>query len=85
MKSITYLISSCRYCRNYNSQGRRGGSCEVLGAPVRGNWKACSLALPPFAPSWETLEDAWNLADATPVLGSSSNKNKLIPAENKVA
>jgi hypothetical protein len=29
------------------------------------------LALPPFAPSWETLEDAWSLPDATRVLGSS--------------
>jgi len=24
--------------------------------PVCGGWKSCSLAIPPFAPSWESLE-----------------------------
>jgi hypothetical protein len=27
--------------------------------PVRGSWKACSLAIPPFAPSWENIEGIW--------------------------
>ncbi|MEM7726500.1 MAG: hypothetical protein AAF208_09025 [Cyanobacteria bacterium P01_A01_bin.45] len=85
MKGIKYLISSCRYCRNYNSQGRRGGLCNQLGVTVKGNWKACSLAIPPFAPSWESLEDAWKLADATPVLASQSHNKKAIPIENNVA
>jgi hypothetical protein len=49
-----------------------------LGAPVRGSWKACSLAAPPFAPSWETLEDAWSLPDASPVLAESSE----LPVKN---
>ncbi|GBE92498.1 hypothetical protein NCWK1_2254 [Nostoc cycadae WK-1] len=35
---------------------------------MQASWKACSLALPPFAPSWETLEDSWSLPDGTPVL-----------------
>lgn len=33
--------------------------CQQLGVPVKANWKACSLALPPFAPSWESLEQLW--------------------------
>ncbi len=70
MKPIKFLASACRYCRHYQPEGRRGGTCQQLGAPVQATWKACSLALPPFAPSWETLEDAWGLPDAAPVLTS---------------
>jgi hypothetical protein len=70
MKPIKFLASACRYCRHYQPEGRRGGMCQQLGAPVQATWKACSLALPPFAPSWETLEDAWGLPDAAPVLTS---------------
>ncbi|MDZ8067983.1 MAG: hypothetical protein RMY64_20540 [Nostoc sp. DedQUE08] len=70
MKPIKVLASACRYCRHYQPEGRRGGTCQQLGAPVQATWKACSLALPPFAPSWETLEDAWGLPDASPVLTS---------------
>jgi len=33
--------------------------CQQLGVPVKANWKACSLALPPFAPSWESFEQIW--------------------------
>ncbi|AVH66097.1 hypothetical protein CDG77_28665 [Nostoc sp. 'Peltigera membranacea cyanobiont' 213] len=71
MKPIKFLASACRYCRHYQPEGRRGGVCQQLGAPVQATWKACSLALPPFAPSWETLEDAWTLPDAAPVLACS--------------
>jgi hypothetical protein len=42
--------------------------CHQLSAPVQAGWKACSLALPAFAPSWETLEDAWSLPVAQPVV-----------------
>ncbi|MBD2209192.1 hypothetical protein H6G64_05410 [Calothrix sp. FACHB-156] len=73
MKPNKFLTSACRYCRHYNPEGRRGGMCQQLGAPVQGSWKACSLALPPFAPSWETLEDAWSLPDATPVVVATGN------------
>lgn len=81
MKHIKSLTSACRYCRYYDTQGRRGGVCQQLGVQVQGNWKACSLALPPFAPSWESLEDVWSLPDATPALASNSNKPTLIPFE----
>jgi hypothetical protein len=65
--------------------------CQQLGAPVQAGWKACSLALPPFAPSWETLEDAWSLPDATPVLNTSdcqiSNLDNaaFVPTQEKTA
>ncbi|MGB3653024.1 MAG: hypothetical protein WBA41_17650 [Rivularia sp. (in: cyanobacteria)] len=72
MKSIQIFTSACRNCRHFSPIGRRGGDCQRLGAPVRGSWKACSLAASPFAPSWETLEDAWSLPDATPLLADSS-------------
>lgn len=68
MKPINFLTSACRYCRYYKPEGRRGGMCQQLSAPVQASWKACSLAIPPFAPSWETLEDAWILPDAKRVL-----------------
>ncbi len=58
---LASTCESCRYCRYFTPEGRRGGYCEQLGVPVQSKWKACMLALPPFAPSWETLEQsiAW--------------------------
>lgn len=76
MNTLTCPTSACRHCRFYQPEGRRGGYCDQLGVPVRGGWKACSLAIPPFAPSWETVEAliAWQqgqLADQTlPLQGS---------------
>ena len=71
MKLIKRLTSTCRYCRYYQPQGRRGGMCEKLSAPVQGVWKACPLALAAFAPSWETLEDAWSLPVARPICSAA--------------
>lgn len=51
-------LSSCRCCRNYTPEGRRGGHCSQLNVPVQGNWKPCPLAVPVFLsplPSLETL------------------------------
>lgn len=45
--------SCCRLCRFYRSEGRNGGHCQKLGVSVASHWASCSLALPPFAPSWE--------------------------------
>ena len=72
MKLIKRLTSTCRYCRYYQPQGRRGGMCEKLSAPVQGVWKACPFVLAAFAPSWETLEDAWSLPVARPVFSSAA-------------
>lgn len=47
-------LSTCYFCTNYIHTGRRGGHCKLLNVEVSSNWSACSLAMPPFAPSWET-------------------------------
>jgi hypothetical protein len=53
MTTTNPSVSMCRHCQHYLAEGRRGGQCQQLGAPVLGRWKACQLAIPPFAPSWE--------------------------------
>lgn len=60
MKTLNCTTSACRHCRFYKPEGRRGGYCQQLSAPVQGFWKACSLAIPPFAPSWENLGENIN-------------------------
>ncbi len=57
MKTANFCTSACRYCRYYQPEGRRGGMCQQLGVPVQANWKACSLAVPPFDSSWERFEE----------------------------
>ena len=56
MKTLSFLISACRYCQHYKPEGRRGGTCQQLGGVVQGSWKACNLAIPVFATSWSGLE-----------------------------
>ena len=56
MKTKNFLTSACRYCRYYNPEGRRGGMCQQLGVPVQAKWNACVLAAPPFASTWDSLE-----------------------------
>jgi hypothetical protein len=51
------LTSACRYCRFYHPEGLHGGACQQLGVNVRSEWKACQLALPAFANSWENAEE----------------------------
>ena len=68
MKTSNLLVATCRYCRYYKSEGRRGGTCQLLDGSVHGDWKACHLAIPAFAPSWENLEDMMNLPDAMPAV-----------------
>ncbi|AFZ57052.1 hypothetical protein H6G54_28125 [Anabaena cylindrica FACHB-243] len=82
MKPNHHLTSACRYCRHYQPEGRRGGMCQKLGAPVQSTWKACHLALPAFAPPWETLEDSWSLPVAKPVLpvAQTLNSDLEVPA-----
>ncbi len=69
MKTLNVPTSACRVCRYYQPEGRRGGVCQQLSVPVRASWKACSLALPPFAPSWESIEEIWQ--DETLVLNQT--------------
>lgn len=70
MRTFNTLATACRHCRYYTPEGRRGGQCGPLGVPVQGQWKACSLAMPPFAPSWEQIEEVvpWRQALLEPQL-----------------
>ncbi len=78
MEPIKSLTSACKYCRNYKPEGRRGGVCQQLGVPVQGSWSACSLAVSPFAPSWEGFEEVWNISDTqTATIGSSLDPTAL--------
>ncbi len=53
MNAPNLLISTCRYCRWYKPEGRRGGMCQMLGVAVQSKWQACTLARPAFATSWD--------------------------------
>lgn len=61
MKKIDFSTSACRYCRFYEPEGRRGGSCQLLGVPVDSSWKACNFASPPFETTLEKLENILQL------------------------
>lgn len=37
------ISSSCRHCRHYVHEGRRGGQCEQLNVSVQSDWDACVL------------------------------------------
>ncbi|MCU0541956.1 MAG: hypothetical protein MUE44_07155 [Oscillatoriaceae cyanobacterium Prado104] len=53
--------SKCTFCQHYKLQRGSVGHCQLLNAPVRGGWKACSQAIGPFAPSWEHIEGGLDL------------------------
>lgn len=75
MKTVNFPTTACRVCRFYQPEGRRGGTCEQLGVPVRASWKACSLALPPFTSSWEKMEAIWQ--DDNQLIEALSAKSSL--------
>ncbi|CCH68379.1 FIG00872625: hypothetical protein [Richelia intracellularis HH01] len=83
MKIIRPLTSACKYCRHYKPEGRRGGVCQQLGTPVKGKWAACSLAIPPFIPSWESLEDVWHISEKTKLKETGNGvMTKMIRSNN---
>ena len=61
MKTANFATSSCRNCRYYHTEGRRGGMCNQLSVSVQGEWPACSLAASPFNTAWESLEEVVRL------------------------
>ncbi len=61
MKTANFLTSSCRYCRYFNTEGRRGGVCQQFDVPVEANWKACALATHAFKTPWECCEEVVQL------------------------
>lgn len=75
MNAPNYLTSTCRYCRFYKPEGRRGGMCQMLEASVQSKWQACNLALPAFAPSWD-LERIM-LPDKAPVFSDGALVSEL--------
>jgi hypothetical protein len=55
MEAPHTLTSYCRCCQHYTPEGRRGGHCSQLHAPVKGGWKTCHLAMLAFS-SWEEAQ-----------------------------
>jgi hypothetical protein len=70
-------VSTCRHCQFYQLEGRRGGYCQQLGVPVQSSWKSCSLAIPPFAPTWELVGQSGLFT----VLDLETSVQKAIAAE----
>ncbi|MDJ0678764.1 MAG: hypothetical protein QNJ18_02730 [Xenococcaceae cyanobacterium MO_167.B52] len=79
MKIANSLNFNCRHCRHFDPEGRRGGTCQKLGVPVHSNWEACTLACPPFSPSWKTLEDIAHLETSLTFNYTSESKTNSIP------
>lgn len=77
MNETNLSTSTCRHCRFYNPEGRRGGSCQMLGVPVQSSWKACSLAASPFKLPLQQLEDILKLDSV--VLEPSKQLNEKKP------
>ncbi len=75
MKKVNSPNSSCRHCRFYRPEGRRGGVCQKLSVPVDSNWKACVLACSPFTNSFKKLEEIVHLETAFSL--KYANKTKI--------
>ncbi|MEN9568214.1 MAG: hypothetical protein RLZZ69_3410 [Cyanobacteriota bacterium] len=82
MKERNFSTSACRFCRFYESEGRRGGSCQMLGVPVQSSWKACNFACSPFDTTLQKLEDIFQLE--TPI--ALDSPERIIPqiADNQI-
>jgi hypothetical protein len=59
MSSPDPRVSTCRRCKHYVLQGRRGGHCHKLNVSVQGSWTPCSLAIPVFATPLELAPHAF--------------------------
>jgi hypothetical protein len=76
MKTATFLTSSCRYCRYFHSEGRRGGTCQQLGVPVESDWKACVLATHAFITPWEHCETVAQLEKSFSLASSEATQKE---------
>ncbi len=61
-------ISTCRYCRFYHLEGRRGGHCSQLNVNVQSRWAACSLAQSTFVSALTQELNAPEEVNLEPVL-----------------
>ncbi|MBW4518360.1 MAG: hypothetical protein KME16_01335 [Scytolyngbya sp. HA4215-MV1] len=80
METSDSPVQACRNCRHFTPEGRRGGSCHLLSALVKGSWKACSMAIPAFTSDWENLEEVFNLQQGSmlaPVTVSLNSRSVL--------
>ncbi len=64
---------SCRFCQNYEVEGRRGGLCHLLNVSVQGNWQACPLAIRSF------VTEPISIETRSEVSHLSVNYEKTIP------
>ncbi|MGK7931733.1 MAG: hypothetical protein AB4041_09905 [Microcystaceae cyanobacterium] len=78
MKTATFLTSSCRYCRYFHTEGRRGGTCQQLGVSVESDWKACVLANHAFKTPWEHCETVAQLEKSFSLTTPKSTKEDSI-------
>jgi hypothetical protein len=87
MKIPSSPESKCRHCRYYAPEGRRGGHCRQLNVTVQSSWKACSLAIPPFAPAWDSLEGiiVWQRQAIAAMQESSTSEHPVQPVAVEVA
>ena len=83
MNEIQFSTSDCRHCRFYEPEGRRGGSCQMLGVPVQGRWKACPLASSPFDTTLKKLEDIFQLETSMPLNSPVRLASKVANIEMK--
>ncbi|MGK7927394.1 MAG: hypothetical protein AB4290_19495 [Spirulina sp.] len=79
MNTEKFFTSTCRCCTFYSPEGRRGGICQQLGVPVKGCWKACSLASHPFArSSWQDWDAEIVHLEHSLSLSCSEESNELL-------
>lgn len=78
MNEIDLSTSVCRFCRFYQPEGRRGGSCHKLGVPVQSSWQACSLASSPFETTLTKLENIFQLKNTIPLNSSANLASNLL-------
>ena len=81
MASLKGGISRCGLCRFYAHEGRRGGLCSQLNAPVDSKWTACRLGVSPFekAESWKNAHSSAVIAPVGRDALRSSGKAKTAP------
>jgi hypothetical protein len=56
MKRQKNVPSTCKNCRSYKPEGRRGGLCQLFQVPVQSEWESCCFGTLPFKISWEHKE-----------------------------
>ncbi|BAW96136.1 hypothetical protein NIES970_10590 [[Synechococcus] sp. NIES-970] len=61
MKPPSCSTSTCKHCRYFQAEGRRGGICKRFETFAAGDWTSCDFALPIFGEEWEAATDLIHL------------------------